>query len=167
MNCICFIYRDKFVFSPTILKFINELFEYFLLVLMTDFQQEFPQADHTFSIIDTPERPYLHWLQTGIKTTEGRVNSPKYQNTSVGDSIIFIDQNQSQYIYGTIIFKHEYHSFQAMLDAEGVSNMLPFLNPSDLQQGIAVYNHFPGSERVHIFGCVALGIKVEKYKLNL
>lgn len=133
---------------------------------MEHFQLEFPHADHTFSIIDTPERPYLHWLQTGIKTAEGRVNSPKYQKTRVGDTIIFIDQSQSQYIYGTIIFKHEYHSFHAMLNAEGVSNMLPFLNSSDLQQGIAVYNQFPGSERVQIFGCVAIGIKVENYKLN-
>lgn len=133
---------------------------------MFDSKLNFPTADHTLSIIDTPERPYLRWLQSGIKTAEGRVNSPKYHKINIGDKVIFIDQYQKQYIYGTITFKHEYSSFQAMLEVEGVACMLPFLKPADLQQGIAVYNNFPGSERVEIFGCVALGISIEKFQLN-
>lgn len=119
----------------------------------------FPLAQHKLSIIDTPERSYLRWLQSGIKTAEGRVNSPKYQKIKIGDTIIFIDQHQKQYIYGTTTFKHEYPSFHAMLDAEGVTNMLPFLKPTEIQQGI------DGSELVQIFGCVALGIAVEKFQL--
>lgn len=52
-----------------------------------------------------------------------------------------------------------------MLLSEGVKNMLPFLDAEDLEQGIKVYESFPGAERVKKFGCVAIGIKVIKAKL--
>ena len=44
---------------------------------------------HKFSMINTPERPYLKWLKDGIKTAEGRVNSEKYRKIKIRDEIIF------------------------------------------------------------------------------
>ena len=49
------------------------------------------ESVHVFSIISTAERPYLTWLKEGIKTAEGRVNSPRYQKIHVGDGIKFVD----------------------------------------------------------------------------
>ena len=115
---------------------------------------------HKFSMINTPERPYLKWLKDGIKTAEGRVNSEKYQGIQLGDEVFFTDTQSENFIKGIVIFKHEYVSFKEMLISEGVKNMLPFLNNDELEKGIKVYQNFPGAERVKKFGCVAIGIKV-------
>ncbi|MBR1735121.1 MAG: ASCH domain-containing protein [Alphaproteobacteria bacterium] len=120
---------------------------------------------HKFSMINTPERPYLKWLKDGIKTAEGRVNSEKYQKIYIGDEIIFSDTKSYNFIKGIVTFKHRYTTFDEMLKSEGVKNMLPFLNDDDLEKGIQVYQNFPGSERVKKFGCVAIGIKVTESKL--
>ena len=121
---------------------------------------------HKFSMINTPERPYLNWLKNGIKTAEGRVNSEKYQKIEIGDEIIFSDTKSDDFIKGIVTFKHKYITFEEMLKSEGVKNMLPFLNDNDLEKGIQVYQNFPGSERVKKFGCVAIGMKVTESKLE-
>ena len=120
---------------------------------------------HRISIINTPDRPYLEWLSSGIKTAEGRVNTPARRKMIEGDYIFLFDEKRDQNIYGQISFKHEYKTFREMLLTEGVKNMLPFLDSEDLEQGIKTYESFPGSERVKKFGCVAIGIKVIKAKL--
>ena len=111
---------------------------------------------HKFSMINTPERPYLKWLKDEIKTAEGRVNSEKYQKIKIGDEIIFSDIRSDDFIKEIVGFKHEYTTFEEMLKSEGVRNMLPFLSDDDLEKGIQVYQNFPGSERVKKFGCVAI-----------
>ena len=52
-----------------------------------------------------------------------------------------------------------------MLKNEGVRNMLPFLKDGDLTKGIRVYQSFLGSDRVRQFGCTAIGIRIDKFKL--
>ena len=121
---------------------------------------------HKFSIINTAERPYLTWLKEGIKTAEGRINSPKYQSIKIGDKIMFINQKSGEFICGFVIFKHEYNTFEQMLISEGVKNMLPFLNDENLKEAIQVYEKFPGAERIKKFGCVAIGMKVTESKLD-
>ena len=115
---------------------------------------------YRMSIINTPTRPYLEWLISGIKTAEGRVNTPARRKMQVGDGVFLFDNKRNQSIYGQISFKHEYKTFREMLFVEGVKNMLPFLNSGDLERGIKVYEKFPGSERVRKYGCVAIGIRV-------
>lgn len=122
-----------------------------------------PSAKHNLSIINTPTRPYLTWLKDGIKKAEGRVNGPAYQKMKVGDSIVL--HSREQYIHGIISFKHEYKTFEEMLQNEGITNMLPFLTNHDMAAAVDVYNNFPGAERVKKFGCVAIGIDVMKFEL--
>ena len=117
------------------------------------------------SIINTPDRPYLKWLSDGTKTAEGRVNTPSRRKMQVGEYIFLFDDDRNQNIYGQISFKHEYKTFREMLLNEGVKNMLPFLEAENLEQGIKIYEDFPGSDRVKKFGCVAIGIKVTKANL--
>jgi len=126
----------------------------------------YPKAKHNLSMINTADRPYLSWLANGKKTAEGRVNTPKYRAMQIGDTISFYEKKSGQYIYGKIKFKHEYTSFEKMLNSKGVSNMLPFLDDHELAKGIDVYNSFPGASRVHKFGCVAIGIIVLKFYLD-
>lgn len=125
-----------------------------------------PKAKHNLSMINTADRPYLNWLASGKKKAEGRVNSPKYRSMKIGDTISFRDRKTGHYIYGKIKFKHEYKSFEEMLNSEGVSNMLPFLKNHELAEGVAVYNAFPRASRVREFGCVAIGITVIKFNLS-
>lgn len=117
---------------------------------------------YKFSIINTPQRPYIKWLRDGVKKAEGRVNTPKFQVIKIGDLISFSDINSKDSIEGIVKFKHEYKDFRSMLIKEGVSNMLPFLMDDQLEEGVKVYEAFPKSERVKIFGCLALGIRVIK-----
>ena len=128
---------------------------------------DFPKAVHNLSIICSADRPYLRWLANGKKVAEGRVNTPKYRSMRIGDTVSFLDKKTSSYIHGKIKFKHEYNSFEEMLLAEGVNNMLPFLKNHELAEGVAVYNSFPGALRVNKFGCVAIGITVLKFFDNL
>lgn len=120
---------------------------------------------HEFSMIDTPSRPYLKWLAMGIKLAEGRVNSQKYREILVGDSVVFRDKNSGRHIQGGVKFKHEYESFEQMLKLEGVKNLLPFLDDNDLEKGVEVYNAFPGAERVKSLGCVAIGMNITGFLL--
>lgn len=114
---------------------------------------------HVKSIINTPSRPYLSWLKNGEKTAEGRINSPAWKKITVGDWLMLKDSKTDEYLLGIVSFKHEYKIFKEMLLTEGVSNMLPFLNADALEEGIKVYESFPGAERIQTFGCVAVGIK--------
>lgn len=126
----------------------------------------YPKAEHNLPMINTATRPYLSWLESGKKTAEGRVNGSTYRRMHVGDSISFCDRKSGEYIYGFVKFKHEYESFQEMLNSEGVSNMLPFLKDSELMEGVRTCNRFPGSSRVNQYGCVAIGISVTKSNLS-
>ncbi|MBO6055615.1 MAG: ASCH domain-containing protein [Alphaproteobacteria bacterium] len=126
----------------------------------------YPKAKYNLSMINTADRPYLNWLTSGVKKAEGRVNSPRYRSMQVGDTILFCDRKTGYYIFGKVKFKHEYNSFEEMLKAEGVSNMLPFLEDHELAEGVDVYNAFPRASRVHEFGCVAIGITVLKFNLR-
>lgn len=128
-------------------------------------KQIFIKAKHKLSIINKVSRPYLNWIKDGTKTAEGRINSYLCQKMKIGDTILLYNRHDDQYIYGSISFKHVYKTFREMLIFEGVKNMLPFLEDTDIEKGIDVYNSFPNSNRVKIFGCVAIGIKVLKYKL--
>jgi Uncharacterized conserved protein len=121
---------------------------------------------HKCSIISTPSRPYLKWLKEGIKTAEGRVNTEKYRKIAIGDEIVFTDTQSGDYIRGSVIFKHIYTTFEEMLRIEGVKNMLPFLNDSELSRGIQVYESFPGAERVQQFGCVAIGLNIIESRIR-
>lgn len=121
---------------------------------------KFPKSDHNLSIINSQSRPYLTWLKSGIKTAEGRVNIPRYQKMKIGETLILRDLHRDQHLYGVISFKHKYRDFKEMLKSEGVKTMLPFLKNDEIEKAIEVYNSFPGSARVMIFGCVAIGIDV-------
>lgn len=114
---------------------------------------------HKISILQTADRPYLQWLVRGIKTAEGRVNTPTYQSMRPGDRLTLVDKANRESLTGVITFLHNYASFRKMLENEGVRNMLPFLRDDEVEAGIKIYQSFPGSHRVQIFGCVAIGVR--------
>ena len=126
----------------------------------------YPKTMHRLPIINSKQRPYLTWLKNGIKTAEGRVNGPACQKMEVGDSILLFDNKNMQYLRGRIKFKHEYKTFEDMLQSEGIKNLLPLLpENATVEDGVRIYRSFPGSNRVEQFGCVAIGLEILDSKL--
>jgi ASC-1-like (ASCH) protein len=102
---------------------------------------------------------YFHAIVSGIKTVEGRLNSPKFKDVQVGMSICFSSQSTEQTIVCLIEAIHRYQSFKDMLLVEGISNMLPGV--TSLEQAIDIYESFPGyKDKVILLGAIA--IKIQK-----
>lgn len=58
---------------------------------------------HRISIINTPDRPYLKRLSSGVKTAEGRVNTPARRKMIEGEYIFLFNNKRDkrdQNIYG-------------------------------------------------------------------
>lgn len=49
-----------------------------------------------------------------------------------------------------------YNSFEKMLVAKGVKNVVPFVEA--YQEALQIYYSFPGALRVKILGCCAIGL---------
>ena len=121
-----------------------------------------PKSDFYLSIIDTPERPFLKWLCDGTKTAEGRVFRDTCRKMQEGATIVLEDKHYGKWIFGRIKFLHRYNSFREMLETEGLENMLPFIHSGNIDEGVCVYESFPGGHEVLRKGCVAIGIDVQR-----
>ncbi len=121
------------------------------------------RSDHSITIQSRPEAPYMTYLRTGEKTAECRINIPMYQKIREGDIILF--HNRQDGIFCKVTFLHTYRTFKDMIQAEGVTNLLPQLkrlNKSDAElmpQAIRTYEGFPGSQNISRYGSVAIGVK--------
>ena len=120
---------------------------------------------HRFSIINTHERPYLRWLQEGLKTVLAAVGIAKFQKVQVGDEIILADRQNVAYVKGVITSRHEYNTIREMLQTEGVKNIYPFLNDDDLEKGIQMYQNIAEFSLARKYGCMAFGLKIVESKL--
>lgn len=126
-------------------------------------QQLRKKTDHTFTIMNRREAPYMDYIRKGIKRAEGRIYSPAFQRLQEGQTIWF--HNRHEGTVCTISYIHTYRSFEEMLTTEGVNAMLPQLGDQGLSEeamlakGIAIYERFPNAQRVHSKGCVAIGVR--------
>lgn len=111
-----------------------------------------PKSDFQLSIISTKLHPYIELISDGKKKAEGRVYTEKIKSFSAGNTLLLY--NNVSYVLCKITSLNFYESFERMLLAEGVSNMLPFTN--SLEEAIRIYNSFPGSERAKTHGVVAI-----------
>ncbi len=118
---------------------------------------------HTFTIQNRPDAPYLTYIKNGEKTAECRVDSLGYKKLQVGDQVHL--HNYKQGILCDIVFLNRYKTFEDMVKTEGATNLLPQLkirklSPDKLiEAAVNVYKGFPGSQRVTICGCLAIGVK--------
>lgn len=134
----------------------------FTLMNTEIFGERPPKSDFSLPIINTPQRPFLKWLCDGTKKAEGRVFRSTCRKMQEGATIVLEDKRRGQWVFGRISFLHRYDSFRKMLEKEGVENMLPFLRPGDIDEGVYVYERFPGGRGVLREGCVAIGIEVRE-----
>lgn len=112
----------------------------------------------------TLNQEYFNAIKAGIKTVEGRLNKPKFHTLKPGDPISFTCKETGEVLTCTVTTLHTYPSFEAMLQSEGLTNMLPWAE--NIQEGVAVYESFSGfKEGVKEFGALAIGVKIDNIKL--
>ena len=105
------------------------------------------------------DKKYFDAIVAGVKTCEGRINSPKFKELKVGMQICFTcSDNYSKKIICEIIAINTYPDFKTMLKKEGLQSMLPGIK--DLDVGVSIYESFHGyKQAVKKDGAVAIRIK--------
>ena len=101
---------------------------------------------------------YFDAIKLGLKTVEGRLNSPKFKDLKPGMNISFTSVNTNEIIVYTVEAMNVYANFTDMLQSEGVDKMLPGITSID--EGVALYENFPGyRDDVKKSGALAIRIK--------
>lgn len=116
---------------------------------------------HKLSIQNPPICPTFTYIKKGIKTVEGRKNSPTYQKYKKGDILIFMCDNEE--LYTRITYIHRYQTVEDYLMRETLKKALPCVK--SVEEGIKIYNLWTNEkEREKLrktYGYGFLGIGVE------
>jgi len=105
------------------------------------------------------KQKYFDAIKTGIKTVEGRLNSPKFKDLKATMQMSFTCADSQEQLICIVQDVQTYPTFEAMLEAQGVVNMLPGID--SLPVAVAIYESFPGyREDVKKMGALAIKIKV-------
>lgn len=106
------------------------------------------------------DKKYFEAIATGTKTSEGRINSPKFKELKAGMQICFTcASDYSKKLICEITAVNSYPDFKTMLKKEVLGNMLPGIK--DLDVGVSIYESFHGyKQAVKKDGAVAIRIKL-------
>lgn len=106
-------------------------------------------------------KKYIDLIRSGKKTVEGRVRTGSFEFAKAGDLVSFYTYRGDR-ISCRVQKVQKYETFRDMLINEGVSNCLPDLKDSDIEEGVKVYHSIPKyAEKAQKHGVVALKILVE------
>lgn len=105
-------------------------------------------------------KKYIHMIQEGKKTVEGRINSGMFKAYRKGDIVrFFYQQDLQDDVTCEIEDAVPYESFEQMLNAEGVGRCIPGIH--SVRDGVRAYHQIPGyEEKAKIHGVVAFRLKV-------
>lgn len=104
------------------------------------------------------QQEYFNAIRLGLKTVEGRLNSPKFNDLKVGMNINFTCMITHELIVCSVQAINIYANFKDMLTTEGLKNMLPKI--TSINEGVTLYESFPGyREGVKKLGALAIKIK--------
>jgi ASC-1-like (ASCH) protein len=105
------------------------------------------------------QKIYFDAIVDGIKTVEGRINTPKFKTLKPLDYITFIEPDSNETIICQVTGLGYYPDFMSMLQTEGLCAMLPGV--ISVEQGVALYESFPSyQEKVKEFGALAIRLQV-------
>jgi ASC-1-like (ASCH) protein len=121
-----------------------------------------PKADHSITIQNKRDRPYITWIAKGVKKAEGRVNTKFYDSLKKTQTVCF--HNFEEYVLCKITRLGEYSSFRSMIQREGLKNLLPFARSEE--EGVRVYEGFRGSDRVRKCGALAICVEPLEYYIK-
>lgn len=106
-------------------------------------------------------KKYIDLIRSGKKTVEGRVRTGAFEFAKAGDLVSFYTY-QGDRISCRVKKVKNYDTFREMLTNEGVSNCLPGLSNSNIDEAVKIYHSIPKyEEKAKAYGVVALQILVE------
>lgn len=102
--------------------------------------------------------PYFTFEKTGQKTIEGRARKGKYSQIKPGDFIVVHTNDETDYFSVRVKRVAPYPSIKAMLETEGLKNLLPDVDTMD--EGIELYRKFYSQQQESEFGMVAIEVEL-------
>ena len=107
-------------------------------------------------MIKQVQEPWFSLIETGKKKVEGRLNKGVFKNLSVGDIIIW--ENNNKHIKTIVISVHHHKNFRNMLMQQRLFNVLPGVRT--LKQGLEIYSKFYSDSDILEHGVLAIRIKI-------
>ncbi len=102
--------------------------------------------------------PYFTFVKNGIKTIEGRLKKEAYSEIKSGDSVIVMNEQETDSFVVTVRSVKYYGSFKEMLEHENIERVLP--DAKSIEEGVMIYRQFYSKEQESQYGVVALEVSV-------
>jgi len=119
---------------------------------------------HRLPIQNPPHCPTFDLISSGVKTVEGRKNSPSYHSYRVGDILIF--EHKKRQVQTIITAIKKYVTLEDYLEAESFDKVLPCAHIKSFADAVNQYNQWSRqSDREALaktYGYGFLGIHVQK-----
>ena len=104
------------------------------------------------------QEPWFSFLRYGIKTIEGRKNSPKYSKLKNGDILRFF--NGDEWFYAKVVKISKYRSMKEFIKQNDLNNILPGIK--NFEDAMKVYTQWTSFEELNKYEF--LGIHIELLK---
>jgi ASC-1-like (ASCH) protein len=102
--------------------------------------------------------PWFSLMATGLKTVEGRLSNSRLVNLTIGDRIIFYnDDFNHRKIVVKIVRKTSYPDFKTYLEKETLAKTVP--GQPDIEHGLAVYYKYYSKEAEREHGITAIEVE--------
>lgn len=118
---------------------------------------------NSFNPIITIKQPWFNYIQSGVKTVEGRLNKGQFAKFGVGSQITW--KNPEKLFCRVKITKiTKYPSFKELLEKEGITRVLP--NIADIPKGISIYRQYYTKKDEDKYGVVAIEMEPMNYSIH-
>jgi len=109
-------------------------------------------------------KPWFAFIESGEKTTEGRLNKTTFAELKPNDIVTWFnidDQTKERKECKTKITNvNHYQTFREMILAEGIENVLPGID--NIDDGVGVYRKYYTSEAESQYGVLAIQLELIK-----
>ena len=105
------------------------------------------------------QEPWFSLIRDGKKKVEGRKGSPKWNNLKAGDTVSFVNNNES--FLAKIIGINKYSSLEEFLTTETLSRVLPHIRT--IEHGKKIYMSPPinwTQEEIDEYGILAIEVQI-------
>ena len=116
----------------------------------------------------TIKQPHFNDIKYGNKTIEGRLGNYATDKNIKKNSTLLISLPGSlphtQPIKATVTKLVKYNTFKAMIETEGLKNILPseYKKNSSINDAVAIYRQFYSQDKEKQHGALAIGVRVMK-----